>query len=116
MNDSDALLERIDGLDMRDRRSNGAPSVGASRYVHLDPATFTDDRPLKFTHSLRGHPLMTLPSFVELARRRPKSRVRIYNAASVTAGERLEGVAEKHASERSFDEMVADIEQNKTYL
>jgi hypothetical protein len=134
MNDSDALLERIDGLDMRgdaakspttpgsprlgtgDQGANGAVSAGASRYVHLDPATFSDDRPQKFTHSLRGHPLMTLPSFVELARRRPKSRVRIYNAASVTAGERLEGVAEKHASERSFDEMVADIEQNKTYL
>ena len=61
MDDSDALLERIDGLDMRKRGVNGAMSLGPPRYVHLDPATFSDDRPQKFTHSLRGHPLMTLP-------------------------------------------------------
>lgn len=108
-------LERIDGLDMLDRGGNGkAPAT--AKYVHLDPATFSDDRPQKFLHSLRGHPLMTLPSFVELARRRPPSRVRFYNSETVTAGERLEGVADKHGSSRTLDEMIGDIEQNKTYL
>ena len=108
-------LERIDGLDMLDRGGNGA-SRGTSKHLHLDPATFANDGAHRFVQSLRGHPLMTLPSFVELARRRPKSRVRVYNAETVTAGERLEGVADKHGSERTLEEMVSDIEQNKTYL
>jgi len=108
-------LERIDGLDMLDRGRNGS-AAAAPRYVHLDPATFSDDRALTFLHSLRGHPLMTLPSFVELARRRPKDRVRVYNSETVTAGERLEGVADKYGSGRTLDEMTGDIEQNKTYL
>jgi hypothetical protein len=108
-------LERIDGLDMLDRRRNGS-GAEAPRYVHLDPAGFTDDRPRKFLHSLRGHPLMALPSFVELARRRPKIRVRAYNSETVTAGDSLERVADKHGGDRTLEEMVSDIEQNKTYL
>jgi hypothetical protein len=106
-------LERIDGLDMADRSKNGTT---AQRIVHMDPASFRDDRPLKFLHSLREHPLVKLSSLVELARRRPQSRVRVYNAASVTAGERLEGVADKFGGGRTLDEMIGDIEQNKTYL
>src|SRR5262245_18919999 len=106
-------LERIDGLDMADRGRNG---TSALKYVQLDPATFRDDRPVKFLQSLRGHPLLALPSLVELARRRPKIRVRIYNSETVTAGDRLEGVAEKHGGDRTFVEMVGDIEQNNTYL
>jgi hypothetical protein len=102
------------GLDMRDP-PGGNGAAARTRYIHLDPATFSDQAPQKMAHALVGHPLMTLESFVALARRRPPNRVRIYNAAKVTAGDDLETVADRHGS-RTFDEMMRDIEQNKTYL
>jgi Cupin-like domain len=109
-------MDQENGLDMRDRGLKGAKEDARARYIHLDPATFSDARPQKFVHSLKDHPLMTLDSLAELALRRPANRVRFYNADKVTAGESIEKVAEKHATQRSLADMVRDIENNRTYL
>ncbi len=96
-------------------RAHAAGNGGGGR-VGLTASLYDATRPMTFAHGLMGHPLMNLDAFAALALRRPPGRVRVYNADTVTAGEDIETVAEKHAAPRSLEEMVRSIEENKTYL
>ncbi|HEX4337010.1 MAG TPA: cupin-like domain-containing protein [Polyangiaceae bacterium] len=109
-------MEFETGLDMRDAPNGGAPARHGEPRVGLTRASYDDTRPGTFAHGLSGHPLMTLGSLAELALRRPANRVRVYDADTVTAGESIELVADKHGTARSLEEMVRAIEDNRTYL
>jgi len=65
--------------------SLGAMKTAERRCLQIDARTFGRDfnrRPFVIGHTLTNHPLLTLPSLIELSKRLPESNVR-YNRADV---------------------------------
>lgn len=72
-------------------RSSSVPDCSQRNLLDIDPAVFRsgfDQRPFKIVHHLTDHPLLTLPSLIELSKRLPESYVR-YNRADVDVSQEV---------------------------
>jgi hypothetical protein len=74
----------VQSLDQR--ASLGAIRTAERRHLQIDEETFGRDfnrRPFVIGHTLTNHPLLSLPSLIELSKRLPEANVR-YNRADVS--------------------------------
>ncbi len=71
-----------------------------------------DRRPFTIKHSLVNHPLLTLPSLIELSRRLPESNIR-YNRGDIPAGQQIYTAPK---TDLSIEETIRQIEQCRSWM
>lgn len=71
-----------------------------------------DRRPFTIKHSLVDHPLLTLPSLIELSRRLPESNIR-YNRGDIPAGQQIYTAPKTNLS---IEETIRQIEQCRSWM
>lgn len=93
-----------------------SPSTYSSRPVlRFDKEQFRagfDRRPFTISHDLANHPLLTLPSLVELSKRLPETNIR-YNRGDVPAGLQLYAAPK---TELSIEETIRRIEECGSWM
>jgi hypothetical protein len=85
------------------------------RLLHIDSDVFQasfDRRPFTLRHSLVNHPLLTLPSLIELSRRLPESNIR-YNRGDIPAGQQIYTAPR---TELSIEETIRQIEECRSWM
>jgi cupin-like protein len=83
--------------------------------LQIDPDVFQasfDRRPFTIEHSLVNHPLLTLPSLIELSRRLPESNIR-YNRGDIPAGQQIYTAPK---TDLSIQETIRQIEQCRSWM
>lgn len=83
--------------------------------LQIDPDVFQssfDRRPFTIKHSLVNHPLLTLPSLIELSRRLPESNIR-YNRGDIPAGQQIYTAPKTGLS---IEETIRQIEQCRSWM
>jgi hypothetical protein len=83
--------------------------------LHIDSGVFQtsfDRRPFTIEHSLVNHPLLTLPSLIELSRRLPESNIR-YNRGDIPAGQQIYTAPK---TDLSIEETIRQIEQCRSWM
>lgn len=98
-----------------------APALPASHYqrerslLQIDSHVFEtnfDRRPFTIKHNLVNHPLLTLPSLIELSRRLPESNIR-YNRGDIPAGQQIYTAPK---TDLSIEETIRQIEQCRSWM
>lgn len=84
--------------------------------IDFDLATFSPTRIMPVTHRLSEHPLLQLPSLVALAERLARKNAVRYHNDKVQMGTDFTTAPETHKVERPAAEVVADIENAKSWL
>ena len=102
--------------------ASGSPGAGVAlsslsgrNLLSLDEDVFRarfDRRPFTISHDLVDHPLLTLPSLIELSKRLPEGNIR-YNRGDVPAGQQLY-LAPK--TELSIEETIRQIEHCGSWM
>lgn len=83
--------------------------------LHMDPDAFQSDfdrRPFTIKHSLIDHPLLALPSLIELSRRLPESNIR-YNRGDIPAGQQIYTAPK---TDLSIEETIRRIEECRSWM
>lgn len=86
------------------------------KYFEIDQASFNPWKPFSFQHKLSDHPLLTLPSLIELAKRHePKGLIR-YHGGHATAATNFETAPTTHATGLSVQETLNNIEKSGSWV
>jgi hypothetical protein len=93
-----------------------APPTGSQRsLLDIDADVFRacfDRRPFTISHNLVDHPLLTLPSLIELSKRLPESNIR-YNRGDVPPGQQLYTAPK---TDLTIEETIRQIEQCGSWM
>jgi hypothetical protein len=94
------------------------PAANAQRggdLLRIDSALFQesfDRRPFTIGHGLVNHPLLSLPSLIELSRRLPETNIR-YNRGDIPAGQQIYTAPK---TDLSIEETIRRIEECRSWM
>ena len=92
--------------------------LAARASLEFDPETFRscyNRKPFQFCHRLAGHPMLTIPELIRLAKRLPAKSVHQHRA-EVTLGDDFYNAAVSHPTDRAIEETMENLEVANSYV